>query len=145
MAQNYPLFCLSVLCWLRMVLQCSFSNSPIFPPPVCTVSTQCLKILRDKKIFSFLIYGVAISLIHRLRAVAVRLLKGYQEVANDISLCLLPFVTLFLCQIWSCSGPQLLFFLHLCLIYVCIIILYIGPWAVLGSNTGRMCSITVTF
>lgn len=71
-----------------------------------------------------------------------RLLKGYQEVANAILLCLLPLVTSFpvpnLVPLWP--SIVLFFFkmlLHLCLIYVCIIMLYFGPWTVLGLNNRR--------
>lgn len=97
--------------------------------------------------FSFLICGLALCLIHRCRAVAGRLLKRYQEVTHDISLCLFTFGHCFpvpkLVLVW----PSFFFLmlLHLCLIYVCIIILCVGPWTALGSHTGRMFSITVTF
>lgn len=85
--------CLSVLWWLKkMVLQCSFIKSPICPPTVCKYSimsenTTCIKtkhFLSKSMVCQYFWFTDG-------GAVAGRLLKGYQEVADDISLCLLPF------------------------------------------------------
>lgn len=70
---------------------------------------------------------------HRAHAVAGGLLKGYQHVANEISLiafghssCAKPdpasMLSFFFCLVFK--------FIHLCLIYLYIIILHISPWTV---------------
>lgn len=54
------------------------------------------------------------------RAVAGRLLKGCLEVAEDISLCLLPFVTLpvpNLALLW----PSFVFYASLCALFMCVL------------------------
>lgn len=79
-------------------------------------------------------YGLAIFFILTdSRAVAGRFLKVVWKLLKTLHYVYY-LLSLFLCQIWPCSGPHLFVMpLHLCLIYVCIIILYIGSWTVLGQ------------
>lgn len=103
-------FCLSVLWWLRMVLQCSFNNSSFLLQYWSTQS--CLKILCDKT-FSFLNLWFG-------NAVAGRLLKGYQES------CWWYFIMFSTFGHFSCAKPALVlsfFFLcfSICALFMCVL------------------------